>query len=221
MNPGSPLESLLGALRRGEREPAHGMASAIHGEIRALPGEDWARTRVRALHLALALGDAAAEGGGPQERTDAAMLRAAGEIAAASREGDLTSAVYRLLHALLNAPGAPEGSAARVARRAAAYVKRNYRRNLTLSDVARYVRLSPAYFSALFKREQGVGFLRFLREVRLAEARRLLRETDRTVESVANAVGYDDAHYFSRIFTREMGIPPGRYREQQRAALEE
>jgi len=50
--------------------------------------------------------------------------------------------------------------------------------------------------------------------LRLAEARRLLRETGHTVEAIANAVGYDDVHYFSRLFTREMGVPPGRYREQ-------
>lgn len=215
------MESILAALRRGQHERAHALAPTIDDEVCPRAGEGWAQTRVRALHLALALGEAAAEGGIPGERADAATVRAAGEIAGASRERDLSAALRRLLHVLLDVPALSGGSAARLARRAAAYVERNYARSLTLDEVARHVRLSPAYFSTLFKREQGVGFLRFLREIRLAEARRLLRETDRTVEAVANAVGYDDVHYFSRVFAREMGVPPGRYREEHRAARNE
>ncbi len=209
----SSWEGLLSALRRGEHERARALASRIDQEICARSGESRAHTRRRALRLALDLADAAVQGGVPAERADAAVLRAAGEIVACT-EDDLGGAMRRLLDALLLAPTAPGQSAARAVRQAVEYIQRNFRRSLTLPEVARHVRLSPAYFSVIFKRERGIGFVRFLRELRLAEARRLLRETGDTVEAIANAVGYDDVHYFSRVFTREMGVPPGRYREQ-------
>ena len=211
---------LAEALRAGERVRVLALAAAAAVEARPNPGEAWDAARVRALRLALLLGEAAAEGELGAERADAAVLRAAGSIAAAARPRDLVAALASLARTLAALPSPPESRAARLARRAAGFIRQSFRRPLTLDEVAGHVRLSPAYFSALFKREQGVSFTRFLREVRLAEARRLLRETDRTVEEVANAVGFEDAHYFTRVFSREMGEPPGRFRERHRREAE-
>jgi AraC-like DNA-binding protein len=52
----------------------------------------------------------------------------------------------------------------------------------------------------------------------MAEARRLLRETDLTIEAVASRVGYAQPSYFIKHFSRDHGITPAIWRRQARAS---
>ena len=49
----------------------------------------------------------------------------------------------------------------------------------------------------------------------LEKAAELMKETDRTLESISFLVGYDDYHYFSRVFRKKMGISPSEYRSKK------
>ena len=51
-------------------------------------------------------------------------------------------------------------------------------------------------------------------------AARLLQTTDATVDAIAGRVGYSSEYAFSKAFKRELGVPPARYRREQRAAAE-
>ncbi|MNG41143.1 HTH-type transcriptional activator Btr [compost metagenome] len=53
----------------------------------------------------------------------------------------------------------------------------------------------------------------YISAVRHREARKLLRETELSVEEVGGRIGYPDTHYFSRIFRRHEGISPSEYRK--------
>ncbi|HSI85085.1 MAG: helix-turn-helix transcriptional regulator [Candidatus Methylacidiphilales bacterium] len=59
----------------------------------------------------------------------------------------------------------------------------------------------------------GAPLHHYTRHLRLAEARRLLRTTDDTLDTIAEALGFADAYYFNREFTRLAGISPGAYRK--------
>ena len=56
---------------------------------------------------------------------------------------------------------------------------------------------------------------RFIRHVRLAKAKSLLLETEETVAVVAYETGFTDPNYFTRVFTKEIGVSPSRFREQE------
>lgn len=153
---------------------------------------------------------------------DAALQAALGDVRVVPT-AELEAAV-ELLAALLRWRAArisedADAAAADPAARAAAYVEQHFRRELTLEEVAGHVGLSPAYLSTLFKRRHGVGLKRFLRGLRLEEARWLLEEPSRTVEQVAEAVGFADPHYFSRVFSQAMGMPPTEYRRRLAAQV--
>lgn len=102
---------------------------------------------------------------------------------------------------------------ARSIRMAKAYVEEHYAETISLEDVAKYVCLSPTYFSSLFKSQTGQGFLSYLQSVRIGQAKRLLRETSVNIGEIAGMVGYADVKYFGKLFTKETGIKPSAYRK--------
>jgi len=101
---------------------------------------------------------------------------------------------------------------------AVAYILQNYTKPLTLEEVAQQVHLSPAYFSYLFRREQGRTFTDYLTATRLDKAKELLRaDPALSISDVAGQVGYEDANYFSRLFKKKTGFTPARYRKRYQA----
>ncbi|MBB6735587.1 AraC family transcriptional regulator [Cohnella zeiphila] len=86
----------------------------------------------------------------------------------------------------------------------------------TNRDVAGSLHLSLDHAAKLFKQASGLSPGEFVHAVRHREARRLLRETDLSVERVGESVGYGDIHYFSRVFRRHEGISPTDYRKLSR-----
>ncbi|MEV8530599.1 AraC family transcriptional regulator [Streptomyces sp. NPDC051211] len=65
------------------------------------------------------------------------------------------------------------------------------------------------------RRSTGEGVKEYLLGIRLTRAKELLARTDLPVAGVARRVGYPDAAYFSRLFSRRVGVSPVRFREQQ------
>lgn len=121
----------------------------------------------------------------------------------------------------------PEGSRAARAEGAARHrplltavfrlIAARFREPLTLADVARAVHLSPAYLTDVVRRETGRPVLAWVAEWRMAEARRLLLETDRDMAGVGRLVGYGDPGYFVRRYRRMHGLTPRAWRNAHRA----
>lgn len=86
--------------------------------------------------------------------------------------------------------------------------------DLNLEMVAQQVYLHPTYLSELFKETTGQKFIEYVTEVRLEEARRILRETDAKMYEVAFAVGYTSPKYFSTLFRKRFKLTPMSYRER-------
>ena len=82
------------------------------------------------------------------------------------------------------------------------FIETNYQDSISLREVAGAVGRSPAYLTDLVRRETGKTVLNWIMERRMAEARRLLVETDQSVEQITEAVGYFDRRHFSRQFLR-------------------
>lgn len=82
----------------------------------------------------------------------------------------------------------------------------------SLDRWAGQARMSPSHFSRAFKQSTGLSPSRHALNLRLAEARRLLRETDESVIQIALAVGYGSPSHFAQVFRRETGLAPQTYR---------
>ncbi len=81
-----------------------------------------------------------------------------------------------------------------------------------VDDIARAVDLSPSHLSALFRAHLGCPPLKYQQRLRLALARKLLRNSYLGVAEVAAACGYVDANYFIRVFRANLGTTPSRWR---------
>lgn len=87
-------------------------------------------------------------------------------------------------------------------------LKQHFREDISLTGIAEEMELTPGYISAQMKKHTGMSFSEYLTRLRINEARKLLESTDWKVYEVAEAVGYEDAFYFSRIFKRLTGVSP-------------
>jgi AraC family transcriptional regulator, transcriptional activator of pobA len=88
------------------------------------------------------------------------------------------------------------------------FIEERYGEPISLKDVARAVGLTPGHLTTVVGRKTGRTVLEWITERRMAEARRLLVETDLPVEEVGRRVGYRDAGYFTRMFRRAHGVTP-------------
>ena len=92
------------------------------------------------------------------------------------------------------------------------YIKEHYTENITLADVAKYVALSPGYFSSIFKQHTDEKFIDYLSKLRINKAIDLLVNSNIKITAIANLVGYKDAQYFHRVFKLYSGTTPSKYR---------
>jgi len=82
----------------------------------------------------------------------------------------------------------------------------------TVQNLADEAHMSRVHYTRRFKRAVGLSPNEFLVRQRVERCAILLRQTDWTLDQIAEAVGYSEQHYFSRQFSKVMGRSPGAYR---------
>jgi len=97
--------------------------------------------------------------------------------------------------------------------RAKQYIKDNFGENISISDIAKQENFNVSYFSTLFKKETGLTFSEYLTNVRIDEAKRLLKETSLSIAVIMNNVGYNDTKHFTTTFRKHVGVKPSEYRK--------
>lgn len=95
------------------------------------------------------------------------------------------------------------------------YLQENYSRKDLLNAVGNEFNYSPAYISVLFKKELGIYFNEYIRQLRIRMACGLLTSTDMPVEEIGFAVGYNNPASFRLNFKELMLIAPSKYRRNQ------
>lgn len=93
------------------------------------------------------------------------------------------------------------------------YIEAHYTEPISLSEVANAVSLNPTYLSFVFKRDSGRNFLEYLQSLRLEEAKRLLKTTNRAIKDISQAVGFMDYRHFCKLFKKETDYRPIDYRK--------
>lgn len=98
-------------------------------------------------------------------------------------------------------------------RSAKQYVDEHPQEDISLELIAEYVKMSPNYFSKLFKEKTGVSFPNYVLSCKIEKAKELLKDSYLSIREIAEQVGYSDVKYFSRLFMKNVGIKPSEYRK--------
>ena len=93
------------------------------------------------------------------------------------------------------------------------YIECNYKKSISLADIANNVYRSVYYVSHVFKKYIGISPMQYAMNLRMEEGINLLKNSQLSIGEIAYALGYDDIHYFSNAFKRYASLSPSRYRE--------
>jgi AraC-like DNA-binding protein len=94
---------------------------------------------------------------------------------------------------------------------AMAFIRANARRKLTVEQLAKRAAMSPSHFAHRFRDVAHVSPMRYLKHVRLEQARVLLVQSRARASEIADRVGYGSLTHFTRDFKQHFGLAPGRY----------
>ena len=97
------------------------------------------------------------------------------------------------------------------------YIRQHYREDLTRSDLAEVVHITPNYLSKRFHTETGMSLREYINQLRIEDAKRLLLSTNVTISEIASEVGFDNISYFSTVFRKLCGVSPIEWSSGKRA----
>jgi len=106
---------------------------------------------------------------------------------------------------------ASPGGNAMIVRKAKTYMQTNYGEQVGLQKVADQLKVSAGYLSKSFKAQEGISFTEYLTELRIENAKRLIRESDRSITEISYEVGFQDPGYFGKCFKKSEKISPSDY----------
>lgn len=204
---------LVRLVKSGEKIAAKAILNELLGHIFFKSGGNFEYMKARVLELVVILSRAAVEGGADLEMIFGLNLKYLQDVGAISDVDELCYWLVKVLDRFTESIYNIGRSQNAIIYEAIDYIKKNYRRDLILEEVAKYVHLSPNYFSKLFKDEVGMSYTDYLNKLRVEESKKYLTRLDLNILDVALMVGFQDQSYFTRVFKKYEGISPGQFRK--------
>ena len=99
----------------------------------------------------------------------------------------------------------------RIVSEAKKFIDKNYMLPLRLEDIASELQISSFYLSRIFSSESDFSLFQYITDVRINEAKKLIRQNRHIINDIAMMVGYESQSYFSRVFKKQVGCSPGKY----------
>lgn len=96
------------------------------------------------------------------------------------------------------------------------FMKENLEKQITLKMLTDFTGYSSSHFSMIFKQRTGQSPLSYFNLLKVQQACFMLDETDMMINQISSKLGINDPYYFSRLFTKIMGVSPKTYRNQKK-----
>ncbi|MDD7267955.1 MAG: response regulator [Lachnospiraceae bacterium] len=106
------------------------------------------------------------------------------------------------------------GESASLIERIDAYIQENYRNKITLDEMAEALHVNRSYLSRFYKSKREVNLFDAILQRRIEAAKDCLLHTDMKTYEISEAIGVEDAGYFSKMFKRSTGCSPKEYRKR-------
>lgn len=93
------------------------------------------------------------------------------------------------------------------------YTNKNFHEELFLKDLSTKFFINVSYCCELFKKVTGMTFSQYMTDLRMKKAIELLQNSNLSIADVCKSVGYSDYFYFNKVFKRNLGCTPSKYRK--------
>jgi len=93
------------------------------------------------------------------------------------------------------------------------FMKENVEKKLSMNDIVQHIGYSPSHFTVLFGQRTGYTPLAYFNRLKIRQACKLLDFTDMKINQISYKIGIGDTYYFSRLFTKIMGLSPKAYKK--------
>ncbi|BCN32192.1 response regulator transcription factor [Anaeromicropila herbilytica] len=93
------------------------------------------------------------------------------------------------------------------------YINSNFNSDLNMAVVSNYISMNYSLFSYAFKQYTGCNFVNYLKNIRIAEAKKLLETTEMRISEIGMNIGYENDKHFMKIFKSICGVSPTEYRK--------
>ena len=101
--------------------------------------------------------------------------------------------------------------------RAVHYFSEHYNKPISIEQYAQEHLMSVNWFIHSFKEVMKMPPMQYIMSLRIAAAKGYLESSDKSINEIANIVGYDNALYFSRLFKKHTGLTPTEYKKQSKS----
>lgn len=95
------------------------------------------------------------------------------------------------------------------------YLKSNYNRQITITDVETHCGYTKYYLSRIFKEIRGKTIMAQLNDIRIDEAKRHLINSQLDINTISTLCGFDNQSYFGKVFKKKVGCSPIEFRKQK------
>ena len=205
---------LLDAIRRGDRGEARRIINHVLVHIYSAGEERSDLLKWLLLELVVMISRAAVEAGAVQSELLGANFRFISELAAIDDDEDLSAWLRKTLeHVISTIERQEDFTPPLLVGKALEFMRNNLQRDISRDETAQHAGISPSHFSRLLKERTGRSFTELLRQCRVDYACELLLKTEDPLAQIADACGFCDQSYFTRVFQDIKGATPKQYRE--------
>lgn len=214
-----PIESerqLQEYIREGNKESAQRLMNELLTQLYASTGNNLERTKPRIRELLVLMNRAAIDGGADIDEIFNLCCRYELELDSFQQIEELNRWLGMVLHQFMGFIfDFNKIKHQDVIFKATAYIKEHLSERISLDQTAAQVFLSKSYFCRILKSELGCTFTEYVNRLRIERSKTLLTSSRMTISEISSAVGFEDQSYFTRIFKKQTGLSPGKYRESK------
>ncbi|TDF98347.1 AraC family transcriptional regulator [Paenibacillus piri] len=121
-------------------------------------------------------------------------------------------------HAALSGMSRPAGKTVDWLQKGRDYLEMHYAEGISVDKVAAYAGVERSHFSKTFQETYGLSPIAFIQQLKMNQAKQMMRDTDYSLTEIALSVGYPDLFSFSKAFKKHIGQSPTGYRSRESEA---
>ena len=204
---------LLAAMQRGDRGEARHIINHVLVHIYSAGQERSELLKGLLLELVVMISRAAVEAGAGQTEVLGLGFSLITDLAGIDDDEALAAWLGNALEHLFAVMERQNDSRPRLfVSRALELMRKNLHRNISRDEIARQLGVSPCHFSLILKQHTGWSFTELMQQCRVDHAANLLRTTEESIAKIADACGFCDQSYFTRVFQDIRGVTPKQFR---------